>query len=52
MQLAKFENQFDTMIRKLVTNKNEIWQEDKEACVEYLTDISQYFAGNLNWDKG
>ena len=40
------------MIRKLVTNKNEIWQEDKEACVDYLTDISQYFAGNLNWDKG
>lgn len=40
------------MIRKLVTCKNEIWQEDKDACVDYLTDISQYFAGNLNWDKG
>lgn len=40
------------MIRKLVTAKTKIWEEDREAAVEYLTDISLYFRGELNWDKG
>lgn len=52
LQLAKFENQFETMIRKLVESKSKIWDEDKEMCREYIHEISEYFAGNRNWDKG
>lgn len=40
------------MIRKLVTDKTKIWEEDREAAIECLTDISLYFKGELNWDKG
>ena len=52
LQLAKFENQFETMIRKLVQQKAQIWDEDREACYEFINEISEYFAGNRNWDKG
>lgn len=52
LQLAKFESQFETMIRKLVQQKTTIWEEDKAACYEYINEISEYFAGNRNWDKG
>ena len=52
LQLAKFENQFETMIRKLVKAKAQIWDEDREACFENMTEVAEYFAGNRNWDKG
>ena len=52
LQLAKFENQFETMIRKLVQAKAQIWDEDREASREYIHEVSEYFAGNRNWDKG
>ena len=52
LKLAQFESQFEAMIRKLVTSKTKIWEDDREAAVEYLTDISRYFSGELNWDKG
>ena len=40
------------MIRNLVTDKARIWDEDKENIVLYLGDISAYFRGELNWDRG
>jgi len=43
--LAKFENQFETMIRKLVQAKAQIWDEDREACFDFINEISEYFAG-------
>jgi len=52
LQLAKFESQFEAMIRKLVQQKAQIWDEDQAACHEYIDDIAEYFAGNLNWGKG
>jgi len=40
------------MIRKLVQAKAEIWDEDKAACHEYISEIAEYFAGQRAWDKG
>jgi len=40
------------MIRLLVKNKTQIWDEDRAACHEFISEISEYFAGNRNWDKG
>ena len=39
------------MIRKLVQQKAAIWDEDKEACYDFINEVSEYFAGNRNWDK-
>ena len=50
LQLAKFENQFETMIRSLVSQKAKIWDDDKQFSYKYLHEISEYFAGNRNWD--
>jgi len=52
LKLAKFENQFETLIKSLVKDKALIWDEDKDACHEFINEISEYFAGNRNWDKG
>lgn len=52
LKLAQFENQFDNMIRHLVKEKSNLWQEDKEFVVEALTEISLYFKGERAWDKG
>lgn len=51
LQLAKFENQFETMMRKLVQSKSKIWDEDKETSFEFINEVGEYFAGNRNWDK-
>jgi hypothetical protein len=40
------------MIKNLVTDKARIWDEDKSTTVEMLMDISKYFRGELNWDRG
>jgi hypothetical protein len=40
------------MIRNLVTDKARIWEEDKEYIFQALSDISAYFRGELNWDRG
>jgi WASH complex subunit strumpellin len=52
LQLAKFENQFETMIRKLVQSQVPIWDEDRRACHDYIHEVSEYFAGNRNWGTG
>lgn len=52
LQLAKFENQFEAMIRKLVQAKAEIWKDDRETGFDFINEIGEYFAGNRHWDKG
>jgi len=52
LQLAKFENQFETMIRKLVQSKTQIWDADREACHDFIFEISEYFAGHRHWGTG
>ena len=52
LQLAKFENQFETMIRRLVQQKGKIWEDDREQSYKMLYEVSEYFAGNRNWDMG
>ena len=39
------------MIRILVQQKSEIWNQDRQDSYEYINDIAEYFAGNLNWER-
>jgi len=52
LQLAKFETQFETMIRNLITKKATIWEDDRETSRDFMFEVGEYFAGNRNWDKG
>ena len=36
----------------MVQQKARIWDEDRDACYEFINEVSEYFAGNRNWDKG
>jgi WASH complex subunit strumpellin len=49
LALAKFESQFEAMIRKLVQSKAQVWDADRTACHDYIYEVSEYFAGNRQW---
>lgn len=39
------------MLTNLVQMKSTIWAEDKAKCVDNITEIAEFFAGNRNWGK-
>lgn len=39
------------MFQNLVSQKHNIWAEDKKKCYENMFEIAEYFAGNRNWGK-
>jgi len=51
-QLAKFEGMFENLIRSLVSQKAQIWEEDRDMSWDFINEIAEYFAGNRQWEKG
>jgi hypothetical protein len=39
------------MIRKLVSEKAQIWADDRDTCYEYINEIAEFFSGNRQWAK-
>jgi WASH complex subunit strumpellin len=39
------------MIRKLVSEKAQIWGDDRDTCYEYINEIAEFFSGNRQWAK-
>ena len=39
------------MIRKLVQDKAQIWNDDRETCFDNIDEIAEFFAGNRDWGK-
>ena len=39
------------MLTSLVSQKTNIWAEDKQNCYDNINEIAEYFAGNRNWGK-
>lgn len=39
------------MLAILVSQKSQIWMEDKAKCFENINEIAEFFSGNRNWGK-
>jgi WASH complex subunit strumpellin len=51
LSISHFEYLLKNMFQKLISNKELMWNEDKENCIFRLKELSEYFAGNKNFGK-
>ena len=51
LNLSKFEYQLKNMLTSLVTQKSQIWSDDKAKCQDNMNEIAEFFSGNRNWGK-
>ncbi len=51
LYLSKYEHIMKDIFTNLVTQKTQIWADDKAKCVENMNEIAEYFSGNRNWGK-
>ena len=46
LDLSQFEDLLKTMFQKLVFNKDEMWEGDKNFCIQKLSELISYYSGN------
>lgn len=51
LELSKFENLFRDLLTLIVTKKRKVWENNKENCVKYMDEVSEFFSGNRNWGE-
>ena len=51
LSVGHFEYLLKNMFQKLITNKENMWNTDKENCIFRLKELSEYFAGLKNFGK-
>ena len=51
LSMSHFEYILKNMFQKLVTNKEKLWNEDKQQCLFRLKELEEYFAGNKTFGK-
>lgn len=51
LSVSHFEYLLKNMFQKLISNKENMWNSDKENCVFRLKELSDYFAGLKNFGK-
>jgi hypothetical protein len=49
LQLSKFEFVMKELLTTIVKKKSKMWAKDKDACVHYMEEVAEFFAGNRNW---
>ena len=49
LDVSKFENLLSLMLTRIVTKKAQTWQSHRENCIKYMSEVSEFFAGNRNW---
>ena len=49
LDLSKFEHLLKELLSKIVSKKSKMWAKDKEKSQEYMSEVSEFFAGNRNW---
>lgn len=50
LDLSKFENQLQDMIQTIIKKKSKMWHSDRDRSAKAMTEISEFFQGNRNWD--
>ena len=50
LKLSKFELLLKELISQIVKKKQKMWEKDKEAIVHDLKEVSEFFAGNRDWE--
>lgn len=51
LELSKFESLFKDLLTLIVTKKKQVWENNKQSCVKYMTEVSEFFSGNRNWGQ-
>jgi len=51
LSVSHFEYLLKNMFQKLIQNKENMWNQDKENCVYRLKELAEYFAGLKNFGK-
>ena len=46
LNLSQFEDLLKTMFQKLVFNKEEMWESDRNYCIQKLSELISYYSGN------
>ena len=46
LDLSQFEDLLKTMFQKLVFNKTEMWENDRNFCIQKLSELISYYSGN------
>jgi WASH complex subunit strumpellin len=46
LDLSQFEDLLKTMFQNLVFNKDEMWDNDKNFCIQKLSELISYYSGN------
>ena len=46
LDVSQFEDLLKTMFQKLVFNKDEMWESDKNFCIQKLSELISYYSGN------
>ena len=46
LNLSQFEDLLKTMFQKLVFNKEEMWENDRNFCIQKLSELISYYSGN------
>ena len=46
LNLSQFEDLLKTMFQKLVFNKEEMWENDRNYCIQKLSELISYYSGN------
>ena len=46
LHLSQFEDLLKTMFQKLVFNKDEMWENDRNFCIQKLSELISYYSGN------
>ena len=46
LNLSQFEDLLKTMFQKLVFNKEEMWESDRNFCIQKLSELISYYSGN------
>jgi hypothetical protein len=37
------------MLTRIVSKKAKMWEDNRAKCIKYMSEISEFFAGNRNW---
>lgn len=51
LELSKFETLFKDLLTLIVTKKRKVWENNKDSCVKYMNEVSEFFSGNRNWNE-
>lgn len=49
LDLSKFEHLVKERLTLIVQKKSKMWKKDQELSNKYMSEVSEFFAGNRNW---